>query len=378
MDKKISNSFKLTAVINGKTIFARIKTTDASNGFFQFYDKSTDTHTPSWVDNGPAFFAECKDSEGNEYEAKNCVLHYIDQDISFDSSGLSVAGTFAAGTFKKTTMTKENSAGEEITYTVFQVVKEVFKNSSGTDSNMDDDDFYISGTVTLPGAYSQPFQTETESLTIVEAAAGGNMYYGKMDITDITNDTDRKGTAVARLFSTQTGTWMTEGVTYQFFDYNGTGGARQDITGTGNYSVSGNTLTVDADAVMGDSLIGCDIKVGGSTVYTAYGTMHDFTDPYYIDFDETGVITGDSSFVHKSGSIQEKETVTYTAKTVDSSGNKVTVTGLTLQFHVYKRKDGSLWTAKSTTTSTSFTYDEITATDVGGGVSGYITGTLSA
>lgn len=378
MDKKVSNSFKLVAVINGKTIFARVKTADGSAGFFQFYDKSTDTHTPSWVDNGPMFYAECKDSEGNEYEAKNCVLHYIDQDISFDSNGLSEEGTFAAGTFKKTTMSKTNSAGEKITYTVFQVVKEVFKNSSGTDSNMDDDDFYISGSVTLPGAYTQPFQTETESLTIVEAAAGGNMYYGKMDITDCTADNSGKGTATARLFSTQTGTWISEGVTYSFFDYSGDNGARKDITGTGNYSISGNTLTVDKDAIMGDTLIGCDMKVGGSTVFTAYGTMHDFTDPYYIDYDETGTKTGDSSFAHKAGSIQQGETVTYTAKTVDASGSIKTVDGLELKFHVFKRKDGEEWTAKSTVSSTSFTYDEITADEIGGGVSGYITGTITA
>lgn len=369
MDKSISNAFKLTAVINGKTLFARIKT-NGSVGFFQFYDKSTDTHTPSWEGNGPAFYAEVKDSEGNAYEAKDCVLYYIDKPIEFDSEGKSVADTFAAGTFIKKTIVID-----KISCTVFQVVKEVFT-ASGSPVNTDNDDFWITGNVVLPGAYSQPFQTNTESLTIINAAAGGNMYYGKMDITDIEGDMT-EGTAIARLFSTQTGSWLDAGVTYSFFDYSGDNGAKKSLSSGGNYTINGNTMKVNKDAIQGDSLIGCEMSVDGKVVFTCYGNMHDYTDPYYIDYDETGVKDGDSSFVHKIGSIQKDETVTYTAKTVDGEGNPKKVNGLSLQFHVFKRGDGTEWKEKSTASSTSFTYKEVTET-AGGGVSGYITGDIKA
>lgn len=366
MNKTISNAFQLNAVINGKTLFARVKT-NGTVGFFQFYDKSTDAHTPSWEGKGPAFYAEVKDSEGNLYEARDCVLHYIDQDIEFDKDGNSVAGTFDAGTFTKKTIVING-----VNCTVFQVVKEVFSDPA----NPDNDDFWIKGNIVLPGAYTQEFQTETETLTIINAAAGGNMYYGKMDVTDIEGSMT-EGIAVARLFSTQTGEWLDSGVTYSFFDYSGDNGAKRTIATGTNFSVNGNTLKVNKDAVMGDDLIGCEMSVGGKVVFTAYGNMHDYTDPYYIDYEETGQKEDGSAFNHKIGHIFDGERVTYTAKTVDGQGNPVTVKNLELRFHVFKKNDGKEWGDKSTVSSTSFNYKDVTET-AGGGISGYITGQIKA
>lgn len=367
MNKTISNAFHLSAVINGKTLFARIKT-NGSVGFFQFYDKSTNTHTPSWEGKGPAFYAEVRDSEGTLYEAQNCVLHYIDKPIEFDSNGNSVAGTFAAGTF-----TKKSITIGKINCTVFQVVKEVFT-SSGSPVNTDNDDFWITGNVVLPGAYTQDFQTETETLTIINAAAGGNMYYGKMDVTDIEGSMT-EGTAVARLFSTQSGEWLDSGVTYSFFDYSGDNGAKRAIATSANFSVNGNTLKVNKDAVVGDDLIGCDMSVGGKVVFTAYGNMHDYTDPYYIDYDETGRKEDGSAFNHKIGHIFEGEVVKYTAKTVDGNGNPITVKNLELRFQVFKKNDGKLWEEKSTVGETSLSYDDVTKT-AGGEVTGHVVGRI--
>lgn len=362
--KTVANRFVLNAVINGKTLMCKVVLDSGSKPLFQFLDKSTGALTQSWVGDGPSFHAECTDTSGTSYVVQNPVLHWNGTtEVTFDSDGNSAAVlNMAAGTFVKTVT-------DGVTH--YQIVKEIFGLDNTSLNNADSDYFYITGTVTLPGNNGQTVQTQREDVTVVLSSMGGSTIYGIISALDIQDGAD-SAVQTAHLYSSSDGKEVTEGVTFKW--YNISGSTATECTTSAGYTISGQTLTVPKDQVNGDELFRCDMTYNSQTV-SAYASVHDYNDPYYIQLTETG--TGGASS-HCYGSVQEGETVTVQADIYDKDGNKKTDTGLKPMFHTNKA-DGTAWSDKTTTTSAatadtakmSFTYDEIVA--AGGGCTGYVT-----
>lgn len=362
MSKTITNRFALTAVINGMTFRAQVIRDTTSPAFFQFYDKDAAVCKPSWAESpyGPKFHVEVTDAKGTTYTPSSLKLMWNGTEVAFgtaDSNGiqLNTAGVLDAGTVKKWT---DNG----VTY--FQIVKNIF--SSGNDDN---DQFYLTGQVRIQGGTMQAFRTETENVTVVTTASGGTSFYVHVEVTDIT-EAGGTGTCVAHLFSSATGQQVTQGLTFQWYNMTGNTAAACATTGTDPYSVQGNTLTVPASKVNGDELFRVDITYQGA-VYSGYGQMHDWSDPYFIALEETGSGTG-----HNTGWVDENETVTVTAYIVDKNGTVVANSGLTPVFTIVNATGaimtpGTDYTANNVNHSVAFTYDQMIA--AGGSVGGYAT-----
>ena len=72
--KTVSNTFSLTAVINGKSFLVDVEM--VSGSLHQFYDKSTQTFNPDWTKGKRA---SCKmvvrDTEGKPYGVNGAQLY---------------------------------------------------------------------------------------------------------------------------------------------------------------------------------------------------------------------------------------------------------------------------------------------------------------
>ena len=363
MSKTISNRFALTAVINGMTFRAQVIRDTNSPAFFQFWDKDKAECTPNWSDtpHGPKFHVEVTDAKGTNYSPTNLKLMWNGTEVQFGTSDgngvqLNTEGVLDAGTVK---MWSENG----VTY--FQRVKNIF--SSGNDDN---DQFYLTGQVRVQGGTTQTFRTETENVTVIKTASGGTSYYVHVEVTDI-QTAGGTGTCVAHLFSSATGQEVSQGLTYKW--YNVTGAAAAECTPTTQIPYAGNTtktLTVPEVAVNGDELFRVDITKDGQ-VYSGYGQMHDWSDPYFIALEETGSGTG-----HNYGWVDEDETVTIRAYIVDKEGNAVATSGLTPAFTILNASGSAMtagtdFTENTANHSVAFTYDQVIA--AGGSVTGYAT-----
>lgn len=361
MSKVISNRFALNAVINGMTFRAQVIRDTNSRAFFQFWDKDANECRPNWGDatGGPKWHVEVTDAKGHSYNPYNLCLMWNGTEIQFgtaDSNGiaLNTGGLLEQGTVKKWT---DNG----VTY--FQLVKNIF--SSGNDDN---DQFYLTGNVTIQGGNSQTFRTETENVTVVKTASGGTSYYVHVEVTDV-KTAGGTGSCVAHLYSSATGQEVSSGLTYQW--YNMTGDAAAACTIQKGYAgVTSKTLTVPADEVNGDELFRVDVALSGKT-YQGFGQMHDWSDPYFIALEETSSGTG-----HNFGWVDEDETVTVTAYIVDKEGTAVANSGLTPAFTIVAADGTALtagtdYTADNVNHSVTFTYDQVVA--AGGSVTGYAT-----
>lgn len=359
MSKIISNRFTLNAVINGMTLYAQIIRDTNSLSFFQFYDKDSGECKPNWAGTGggPKFHVEVTAPNGTVFNPTNLALVWNGSSVSFgtaDGNGIAynTDGVLDAGTVKKWT---ENN----VTY--FQIIKNVF--SSGNDDN---DQFYLTGKVRVQGGILQDFRTETENVTVVKTASGGTSYYVHVEVSDI-QTAGGTGTCVAHLFSSATGQEVSGNLSYQW--YNMTGNTAEACSANDGYTgATGKTLTVPEGKVHGDELFRVDITCQGS-VYSGYGQMHDWSDPYLIALEESGTGTG-----HNTGWVDENETVTVTAYIVDKNGTVVANSGLTPVFTIVNATGtimtpGTDYTANNVNHSVAFTYDQMIA--AGGSVGGY-------
>lgn len=346
MEKIIANNFTLNAVVNGITIYCSIKM-ENSVGLFQFLDKDTGNLTPNWADDngaGPMFHAEGKGSDGTSFVVDSPELWYNNTKVNF-SNGLST-NLLTAGFVKKTV----DSSG----VTHYQFVKNVFNNAS----NADNDQFYITGQVKVDGGNTQAVQSETETISCIKVAAGGNTYYVKLDCTDIDKD-GTAGKAVAHVFSSQAGTEVSDGLAYAWYNY--ASGKAVQMSGQ-----STKTLTVGRDDVNGDGLFECRVTIGGKT-YSGFGNIHDFSDPWHlVAYEASAFETSVTDNNHLSRHIKKGETVTYNAKIENDQGEEQTNTGYTPSFIVKKSKDGTLFDASKPSYANTFSVSYASVINAGG------------
>lgn len=374
----VANAFKLTAIVNGKTISSHV-VLDNDVPLFQFFDPDAGTHSPSWANSekhGPKFHAEAEDSTGTSYTVLDPTLYWNGTPVTFDDDGNSAAGF--PGTEAGTVV---RSVVDGVTY--YQIMKEVFDST-----NEDQDQFYIKGTVRLAGNNPQPAVTEVETLTVVGTSAGGSAVYGIIDGADIEDGAD-SAAQTAHLYKPN-GKSVTEitAASYKWYNISGTDATECDTDNGYTLSADGRTLTVPQGKVNGNEVFRCDMTYNGSTI-SAYVGVRDKNDGYYIRLSESGTFAGTAG-EHIYGSIQEDETVTVQADIVNTEGT-VVPSNLKIMYHVTKG-DGSVWNAKSgqgggdKKNQMSFTYDEIvgaitdddSTTGAGGGCNGYVSAELAS
>lgn len=360
--KQISNSFMLTAAVNGKTMMARIELAAGSKGFAQSIARGSNQVSPSWDGgNGPVFRAVVQDTSGMAYDSYGEQLLWNGSVIEFDAAtGLSTADSlFGAGTFKKESRTLN---GKQVTF--FTVMRNVF---DGT--NADSDSVQIRGKVALAGGHEQEYYTNEEVVTLVEVSGGGVAYHVEMSAVNIANGA-ASGTVRARLINLSTGTAVT-GVTPTWYNMSGT--QKTTLTnGSNGYAIANaageglSTLTVPADNVNGDELFAAEFTTGGQT-YIGFANIHDFNDPYFAAFEITGDVVGTQ--------VEENGTATVRPFIADSDGNEVTPSGFTPAM-VLKSATGTDVTSAVTTRTVSgkkvydFTHDNLVTW--GNYVTGYI------
>lgn len=305
MEKIIRGSFSIDCAFNGKNYYGDV-IIDSGSDFFQFYDKDADKCIPDWSNGGgPKFHFDVKDSTNAKKIPKpdSVKLMWNDKEITFDSNGLSTAqggatsGPMSAGCFKRT-------VEDGVVY--FQVKKNLF-----SADNIDSDKFYMQGDIATSSGSTMTVRSDTRTAQCVNMSlGGGNTYYVVVDSTDIEDGKDT-GTLTPKVYSSQSGgTDISQQSGIDFAWYDAANPAK---------SISSNrVLTVNKDSVNGVNCYFVKVTIDGKAYY-GYGTIKDNNDPYTVVLYVEGLASGGGSQM----TINEKETVTLTAKVADSNGNEL-------------------------------------------------------
>ena len=262
-----SASFTLTAILNGNTYYSSLVLDSGSKSLVQFWDKSANKVTPSWENNGPKFHMYVCDNEGREYVplTDSVKLYYNSQELSFGADGIDTS----IKAFKRTVDT--NSTPNKVS---FQIIKDLF-----SDTNQDNDEIYIKGTIQIKGNNFQEVQTQSTAITLVQTASVGTQYYPVLECGAIMPNQDETACTL-KLYSTATGLEVTENVTYKFYYANRSDDV--EINGsTPNYSISGNVLTIKKEAVESTETIKGTCVYEGKE-YSDWGIVVDYNDPIVV------------------------------------------------------------------------------------------------
>lgn len=348
--KIVSNTFGLTAIINGKSFLVDLVM--LSGSLHQFYDKSSKVFNPDWEKSSqPSFKMAVRDTEGNEYEVTDAKLYYQGVLIEF-SNGVSTTELPVAGTFKSEEV---SASGDAKAYRKFTIVKNL-----ASDSNTDNDYISIEGTVMTEGNNMQTLKTGNIPINIIQTASGGVSYFMSISAPPITTE-GGSTRLVAHLFSSDTSgeaniTNRSDGQWEKF-----KGSEWEAITGKNIY-----TLDVSDDDVDGCEMYRFSItpEKGGaeSTRVYAVTSVLDQTDNLFCELECTGTAV--------PWKVGKGETAKITAKIVDKDGNEQTGTGLVPTFKLVKA-DGSSDASDVYTNSLSMTYEKLTSA-YGGSLTGYV------
>lgn len=346
----VSNTFGLTAIINGKSFLVDLQM--VSGSLHQFYDKSSKVFNPDWTKGSqPSFKMAVRDTEGTEYEVKEAELYYQGSKISFGSNGISTTDLPVVGAFKREEIAK---AGTTPAYRKFTIIKNL-----ASDSNTDNDYISIEGTVITEGNNTQTLKTGNIPINIIQTASGGVSYYLTISAPPITTE-GGKTTLVAKLFSSDTsGEVSLTGLTGKWEKLNGT--AWEVISGQTSYKLEVTDDSIDGVEMYRYSVIPISGGAESSRIYAVTSVM-DQTDNLFCELECTGTAV--------PWKVQKGETAKITAKVVDKNGNVQTGTGLTPTIRLVKA-DGSEPSSQPTEPSVSISYNDLISV-YGSSLTGYV------
>ena len=348
--KIVSNTFGLTAIINGKSFLVDLQM--ISGSLHQFYDKSSKVFNPDWTKGSqPSFKMTVRDTEGTEYEVKEAELYYQGTKISFGSNGISTTDLPVVGAFKREEIAK---AGTTPAYRKFTIVKNL-----ASDSNTDNDYISIEGIVTTEGNNTQTLKTGNIPINIIQTASGGVSYYLTISAPPITTE-GGKTTLVAKLFSSDTsGEVSLTGLTGKWEKLNGT--AWEVISGQTSYKLEVTDDSIDGVEMYRYSVIPISGGAESSRIYAVTSVL-DQTDNLFCELECSGTAV--------PWKVNKGETAKITAKIVDKDGNEQTGTGLVATIKLVKA-DGSSNDSDVYSGTLSMTYDKLVST-YGGSLTGYV------
>ena len=344
---KLEGGFTLIGLMDGTTVngFLRVEGTP----LVQRYNKGTSQFTPDFetlADNKkPTLVVILRDvSTGEIMTPQTITYKYNGVTLTFGSDGLST-NSGMTGYFKKLDSYSATIGSQSYQLPALRVMKNLVPISG-----YDNDRISVSGTIEI-GGQSIAFNELSKDVVIQEST--GNAY-------DVIISDDKGGalteageslTCTASLYKDGIEVTDYSGFTFQWVKLLGTGDTNWGTARTQKVT------TGDIDNIL---KLRCDIKSGGSVVASGFTQITDYSDPYYVDFNITGITgnairSGETAVIkpvaRKRSDGTDGGVSSWNWNIRDNAGNAFTLTG----------KSGATFTAASA----SVTYEDIKRADMG-------------
>jgi hypothetical protein len=344
---KLEGGFTLIGLMDGTTVngFLRVEGTP----LVQRYNKGTSQFTPDFetlADNKkPTLVVILRDvSTGEIMTPQTITYKYNGVTLTFGSDGLST-NSGMTGYFKKLDSYSATIGSQSYQLPALRVMKNLVPISG-----YDNDRISVSGTIEI-GGQSIAFNELSKDVVIQEST--GNAY-------DVIISDDKGGalteageslTCTASLYKDGIEVTDYSGFTFQWVKLLGTGDTNWGTARTQKVT------TGDIDNIL---KLRCDIKSGGSVVASGFTQITDYSDPYYVDFNITGITgnairSGETAVIkpvaRKRSDGTDGGVSNWSWNIKDNAGNAFTLTG----------KSGATFTAASA----SVTYEDIKRADMG-------------
>lgn len=344
---KLEGGFTLIGLMDGTTVngFLRVEGTP----LVQRYNKGTSQFTPDFealADNKkPTLVIILRDvATGEIMKPQTITYKYNGVTLTFGSDGLST-NSGMTGYFKKLDSYSATIGSQSYQLPALRVMKNLVPISG-----YDNDRISVSGTIEV-GGQSIAFNELSKDVVIQEST--GNAY-------DVIISDDKGGalteageslTCTASLYKDGIEVTDYSGFTYQWVKLLGTGDTNWGTARTQKVT------TGDIDNIL---KLRCDIKSGGSVVASGFTQITDYSDPYYVDFNITGITgnairSGETAVIkpvaRKRSDGTDGGVSNWSWNIKDNAGNAFTLTG----------KSGATFTAASASVS----YEDIKRADMG-------------
>ena len=344
---KLEGGFTLIGLMDGTTVngFLRVEGTP----LVQRYNKGTSQFTPDFgalADNKkPTLVIILRDvTTGEIMKPQTITYKYNGVTLTFGSDGLST-NSGMTGYFKKLDSYSATIGSQSYQLPALRVMKNLVPISG-----YDNDRISVSGTIEI-GGQSIAFNELSKDVVIQEST--GNAY-------DVIISDDKGGalteagesmTCTASLYKDGIEVTDYSGFTYQWVKLLGTGDTNWGQARTQKVT------TGDIDNIL---KLRCDVKSGGSVVASGFTQITDYSDPYYVDFNITGITgnairSGETAVIkpvaRKRSDGTDGGVSNWSWNIKDNAGNAFTLTG----------KSGATFTAASA----SVTYEDIKRADMG-------------
>lgn len=344
---KLEGGFTLIGLMDGTTVngFLRVEGTP----LVQRYNKGTSQFTPDFevlADNKkPTLVIILRDvATGEIMKPQTITYKYNGVTLTFGSNGLST-NSGMTGYFKKLDSYSATIGSQSYQLPALRVMKNLVPISG-----YDNDRISVSGTIEV-GGQSIAFNELSKDVVIQEST--GNAY-------DVIISDDKGGalteageslTCTASLYKDGIEVTDYSGFTYQWVKLLGTGDTNWGTARTQKVT------TGDIDNIL---KLRCDIKSGGSVVASGFTQITDYSDPYYVDFNITGITgnairSGETAVIkpvaRKRSDGTDGGVSSWSWNIKDNAGNAFTLTG----------KSGATFTAASASVS----YEDIKRADMG-------------
>lgn len=344
---KLEGGFTLIGLMDGTTVngFLRVEGTP----LVQRYNKGTSQFTPDFealADNKkPTLVIILRDvATGEIMKPQTITYKYNGVTLTFGSDGLST-NSGMTGYFKKLDSYSATIGSQSYQLPALRVMKNLVPISG-----YDNDRISVSGTIEV-GGQSIAFNELSKDVVIQEST--GNAY-------DVIISDDKGGalteageslTCTASLYKDGIEVTDYSGFTYQWVKLLGTGDTNWGTARTQKVT------TGDIDNIL---KLRCDIKSGGSVVASGFTQITDYSDPYYVDFNITGITgnairSGETAVIkpvaRKRSDGTDGGVSSWSWNIKDNAGNAFTLTG----------KSGATFTAASASVS----YEDIKRADMG-------------
>lgn len=344
---KLEGGFTLIGLMDGTTVngFLRVEGTP----LVQRYNKGTSQFTPDFealADNKkPTLVIILRDvATGEIMKPQTITYKYNGVTLTFGSNGLST-NSGMTGYFKKLDSYSATIGSQSYQLPALRVMKNLVPISG-----YDNDRISVSGTIEI-GGQSIAFNELSKDVVIQEST--GNAY--DVIISDnkggALTEAGESLTCTASLYKDGIEVTDYSGFTYQWVKLLGTGDTNWGTSRTQKVT------TGDIDNIL---KLRCDIKSGGSVVASGFTQITDYSDPYYVDFNITGITgnairSGETAVIkpvaRKRSDGTDGSISSWSWNIKDNAGNAFTLSG----------KSGATFTAASA----SVTYEDIKRADMG-------------
>lgn len=347
--QRTSGNFFIGAIINGTTINGMLRSTLP---LVQRYTSESGVFYPdfeSLAENArPVVYPFLRlTTDGSVVAPSVYKWYYNEVELTFDpTTKLSTTGNMA-GVFKQIDY-NVTVGSKNYTVPAIRIVKNLVPISG-----FDNDIIYMSGSIEI-GGQQVPFEKLDKTITIEETT--GNRYDLEL-VSDKEfgfNSENESMTVTLKVF--KDAVEVTDLSAYNMKWYKVTGDGQVQIPGATTKNITLTTSDVD-----GTLVIRCDLLKDGGIIASAFESIRDFSDPYFIEAPSQNLAVG--------------ETLTITPKVVTKTGQPVA--GYTTFKFSIRDNEGSPYKpskhtgAEFTGASCTLTYEDVIAAKRG--INGYVT-----